>query len=401
MRSNYKHLGQFIEKINIRNKDLAVDTLLGVSIQKCFIPSIANTVGTDMSKYKVVRKFQFAYGPVTSRNGDKISVALLEDYDAAIVSQAYIVFQIIDHEELDPEYLMMWLRRPEFDRYARFMSHGSARETFDWDEMCETELPVPSIEKQREIVKEYNTIVNRIKLNEQLNQKLEETAQALYKHWFIDFEFPNENGQPYKSSGGKMVYNEELDQEIPEVWDKINLENIIELFDSKRIPLSGSQRDNMAKLYPYYGAASLMDYVDDYIFDGTFILLGEDGSVITEKGNPVLQYVSGKFWVNNHAHVLQAKNGFSINSLYMLLSNTYVEDIITGGVQAKISQTNLKSVKTISPDKSTLHNFNIILEPIFDYRKRVFNTTSQLSKIKEILLSKMSKVEYFKNEQFS
>ena len=193
MRSNYKQLGQFIEPINIRNKDLAVDALLGVSIQKCFMPSIANTVGTDMSKYKVVRKLQFAYGPVTSRNGDKISVALLEDYDAAIVSQAYIVFQIIDHEELDPEYLMMWFRRPEFDRYARFMSHGSARETFDWDEMCETELPVPSIEKQREIVKEYNTIVNRIKLNEQLNQKLEETAQALYKHWFVDFEFPNEN----------------------------------------------------------------------------------------------------------------------------------------------------------------------------------------------------------------
>ena len=135
MKSNYKQLGQFIEPINIRNKDLAVDTLLGVSIQKCFMPSIANTVGTDMSKYKVVRKLQFAYGPVTSRNGDKISVALLEDYDSAIVSQAYIVFQIIDHEELDPEYLMMWFRRPEFDRYARFMSHGSARETFDWDDL--------------------------------------------------------------------------------------------------------------------------------------------------------------------------------------------------------------------------------------------------------------------------
>ena len=117
-------------------------------------------------------------------------MALLEDHETAILSQAYIVFEVIDHNKLDPEYLMMWFRCPEFDRYARFKSHGSARETFDWEEMCETELPIPSIEKQRVIVKEYNTVVNRIKLNEQLNQKLEETAQALYKHWFVDFEFP-------------------------------------------------------------------------------------------------------------------------------------------------------------------------------------------------------------------
>ncbi len=398
MRSNYKQLGQYISEVNVKNTNLEVDLLLGVSITKKFIPSIANTIGTDMSKYKIVGKNQFGYGPITSRNGDKISVALLTE-EQCIISTSYRVFEIKDHEELDPEYLMMWFRRPEFDRYARFMSHGSTREAFDWNEMCETELPVPSIKKQREIVEEYNTIVNRIKLNEQLNQKLEETAQALYKHWFVDFEFPNENGQPYKSSGGKMVYNEELDQEIPEGWEKTNLGNIIELFDSKRIPLSGSQRDNMAKLYPYYGAASLMDYVDDYIFDGTFILLGEDGSVITEKGNPVLQYVWGKFWVNNHAHILQAKNGFSTNSLYVLLSNTNVQDIITGGVQAKISQTNLKSVKSILPDKSTLHSFNNILKPIFDYKKKVFNSTSQLIKIKEILLSKMSKVESFKTEQ--
>ncbi len=218
MQSNYKKLGQFIEEVNVRNKDLAVDLLLGVSIQKILIPSIANTVGTDMSKYKVVRKSQFAYGPVTSRNGEKISIALLEDDDSAIISQSYKVFKIIDKQKLDAEYLMMWFRRPEFDRYARFMSHGSTRETFDWSELCETELPVPSIEKQREIVAEYNMVKNRIKLNEQLNQKLEATAQALYKHWFVDFEFPNEDGKPYKSSGGAMVFNEELDKEIPEGW---------------------------------------------------------------------------------------------------------------------------------------------------------------------------------------
>jgi len=148
MRSNYKPLGKYIQEVNIRNADLQGDLLLGVSIKKVLMPSIANTVGTDMATYKLIKKNQFAYGPVTSRNGDKISVALLDEYENAIVSQAYIVFEIIDHEELDPEYLMMWFRRPEFDRYARFKSHGSARETFDWDEMCNVELPVPDIEKQ-------------------------------------------------------------------------------------------------------------------------------------------------------------------------------------------------------------------------------------------------------------
>jgi type I restriction enzyme S subunit len=188
MRSNYKPLGNYIKEVNNRDTKLEVDLLLGVSIQKKFMPSIANTIGTDMSTYKIIKRNQFAYGPVTSRNGDKISIALLEDYDKAIVSQAYTPFEVKDTTELLPEYLMMWFRRPEFDRYARFKSHGSAREIFDWAEMCNTLLPIPSITKQREIVKEYNTIVNRIKLNQQLIQKLEETAQAIYKKWFVDLD---------------------------------------------------------------------------------------------------------------------------------------------------------------------------------------------------------------------
>src|SRR5690554_4861522 len=223
MKSNYKKLGPYIQLVNERNTNLQVDTLLGVSIKKCFMPSIANTIGTDMTTYKIVRKTQFAYGSVTSRNGDKISVAFMDELDIAMVSQAYTVFEVKDHKELDPEYLMMWFRRPEFDRYARFKSHGSAREIFDWQEMCEVELPIPSIEKQRAIVNEYNTVVNRIQLNEQLNQKLEETAQAVYKQWFVDFEFPAVTSSgvemPYKSSGGKMVWNEELGKEIPEGWE--------------------------------------------------------------------------------------------------------------------------------------------------------------------------------------
>ena len=181
-----KRLGDYIREVDVRNRDLSVTTLLGVSISKEFIPSIANTIGTDMSTYKIVCKWQFAYGPVTSRNGDKVSIALLANEDNAIISQAYTVFEVKDANELLPEYLMMWFRRPEFDRYARFHSHGSAREIFAWSEMCDVMLPIPSIERQREIVAEYEILSKRIRLNEQMISTLEATAQTLYHKMFVE-----------------------------------------------------------------------------------------------------------------------------------------------------------------------------------------------------------------------
>lgn len=182
--SNYKRLGDYIQPVDIRNKELKVETLLGVSNVKEFIPSIANTIGTDMSNYKIITKGQFAYGTVTSRNGDKLSIALMTE-EEAIVSQAYIVFEVVERSQLLPDYLMMWFRRPEFDRYARFKSHGSAREVFDWEEMCEVRLPIPAIEEQREIVSQYETIARRIALNERICANLEATAQALYHKMFV------------------------------------------------------------------------------------------------------------------------------------------------------------------------------------------------------------------------
>ena len=185
MKEGYRLLGDFIQPIDERNKELKVDYLLGVSISKQFIPSIANIVGTDLSNYKIVRTGQFAYGPVTSRNGEKISIALLRDSDC-IISSSYTVFEVTDKDQLDPEYLMLWFSRPEFDRYARYKSHGSVREIFDWDELCKVELPVPSIEKQRSIVKAYNTITDRIELKRKINDNLEATIQAAFDKAFHD-----------------------------------------------------------------------------------------------------------------------------------------------------------------------------------------------------------------------
>lgn len=393
MKSNYKRIGKHIRLVDERNKGLKVQQLLGLSISKQFIPSVANIIGTDMENYKIIRKNQFACSTMQVRRDKKMPVALLQEVDEAIISQAYPIFEVKDDKELLPEYLMMWFERLEFDREACFHAVGGVRGSLEWEDFENLQLPIPHPDKQREIVKEYNTIQNRINQNQQLIQKLEETAQAIYKQWFVDFEFPDENGKPYKSNGGEMVWYEELEKEIPKGWEVIELKEILENFDSKRIPLSGSERANRERKYPYYGAASLMDYIDEYIFDGTYILLGEDGTVVTERGTPVLQYVWGKFWVNNHAHVLKGRNGFDENSLYVLLNNTNITDIITGGVQAKINQANLNSIPILKPTNQILEFYNKTLKPIFELFKNKKTENQKLSDLKELLLSKLATVE--------
>ena len=186
MKEGYRFLGEYIRQVDIRNKEGKKENLLGVSVQKQFIQSIANTVGTDFTKYKIVKKGQFTYIPDTSRRGDKIAIALLEDYEEGLVSNVYTVFEVIDTEKLLPEYLMLWFSRPEFDRYARFKSQGSVREVMDLEEMCKVELPVPDIEKQRKIVKAYKTITDRIALKQKINDNLVATLQIIYKKMFLE-----------------------------------------------------------------------------------------------------------------------------------------------------------------------------------------------------------------------
>lgn len=369
MKEGYRLLGDFIQPVDERNKELKVDYLLGVSISKQFIPSIANIVGTDLSNYKIVRTGQFAYGPVTSRNGEKISIALLRDKDC-IISSSYTVFEVTDNEQLDPEYLMLWFNRPEFDRYARYMSHGSVREIFDWDELCKVELPVPSIEKQHSIVKAYNTITDRIELKRKINDNLLAATQAIYKSWFVDFE-------PF-------------DNACPPNWKNGCVDDIAELYDSMRKPLSSLERADMERAYPYYGAVSIVDYVDDFIFDGEYLLLSEDGIyVVDENGHPLLQHITGKFWANNHAHILKGKAGFNEDSLYLFLSNTNMAPIVTGAAQPKINQANLKSFPITIPTSEVVEKFNTLIQPFFDQRLSNEAEVKKLETLKDLLLSRL------------
>ena len=203
-------------------------------------------------------------------------------------------------------------------------------------------------------------------------------VSSIQTDWMVNFT-PFKSNQ-FKSSSFGL---------IPENWNVGELGDVIELLDSKRIPLSGQERENMEKIYPYYGAASLMDYVDDYIFDGIYLLIGEDGTVIDDKGFPILQYVWGKFWVNNHAHIVKGKNGFNVDSLYLLLSQTNIQSIVTGAVQAKVNQSNLKSIEIIIPPVEVMKKFNDLIKPFFDTIRSNHDEIKKIQKLRDILLPKL------------
>jgi len=228
---------------------------------------------------------------------------------------------------------------------------------------------------------------DKIELNNAINKNLEEMAQALFNSWFVDFEFPNENGEPYKSSGGEFEESE-LGL-IPKGWKTGCFGDISICYDSKRIPLSKKEREVRKKVYPYYGAASLMDYVDQYLFNGVHVLMGEDGTVINDEGYPVLQYVWGKFWVNNHAHVLKGNSDFSEEYIYLLLKRTNVRHIVTGAVQPKINQANMKGIKVIIPENSVLNQFNQIIDRLFELIRKNSDENCSLTNARDTLLPKL------------
>jgi type I restriction enzyme, S subunit len=226
MRSNYKRLGDFIRKIDNKNKDLSVSKLMGINIDKFFMPSVANVIGTDMSKYRIVKKGHFACNRMHVGRDKRLPIALLKQ-EEIIVSPAYDVFEIIDTNVLYPDFLMMWFMRREFDRNVWFYTDADVRGGLKWDDFCNIQLPVPSIDIQKEIVKEYNVLEDRIKINKGFIKKMEETTQAIYKQWFVDFEFPNKIGTPYKSSGSDMEFNSIMAKEIPKGWQVSTIGDVL------------------------------------------------------------------------------------------------------------------------------------------------------------------------------
>lgn len=400
MRSNYKKLGPYIREVVKKNTDLSVDLLLGVSISKQFIPSIANVIGTDMSTYKVVSRNQFAYGPVTSRNGDKISVALL-DVEKCIISSSYTVFEIIDTNELDPEYLMMWFRRAEFDRYARYMSHGSVRELFGWEEMCDIELPIPSIEKQREIVREYNVVNDRISLKEKFIQRLEDTIQAIYKQWFVDFSIPDESVD--------VVETESTDfPQLPVGWKIESVKKLASKIGSGSTPKGGKGA------YKSDGISLIRSMnVHDYRF------ISEDIALIDElqakklsnveiESKDVLINITGvsvarccvvpdyvlPARVNQHVMIIRPITRMSYYLQCALASSNYKSRLLGtsegASTRQALTKTDIEEFLVIVPTEKVLSKFEDIAEVIFAKLEHLAQESKKLKELRAIILSRLA-----------
>ena len=416
MRSHYKRLGNYIRQLNERNTNLFVTDLQGISFTKVFMPSVANVIGTDLSVYKVVRRNQFAYNPMHVGRDEVLPISMLNVNEAVIVSPAYMVFEIIDPDEMNPEYLMMWFSRPEFDRNAWFTTDSSVRGGFNWDDFCSMQLHIPTIEKQKEIVKEYNVIINRIALNNQLIQKLEEAAQAIYKQWFIDFEFPDENGYPFKTNGGEMIESDIGD--IPKGWEYISIQSLID-----RKILAKNQDGNHGEIHP-----KSSDYVENGIpfimardINNGFLNLDScnyisrkqakslrigfaktDDVLFTHKGTmgrvAIVPEIEDFIVLTPQVTYYRILNKEKINKefLYCLFNSENFQYILNEqsdqSTRKFISILNQRLIKILLPQDEVMECFGRIIKPILEAKRILALELIKMSSFLEILSFKMTKV---------
>ena len=303
---------------------------------------------------------------------------------------------VLDKSICDTDYMYYYLQFHMKEIEA--LGSGTTFKEISKSALQGIEIRLPDLEKQRDIAKCLSDLDRKIELNKQINDNLEAMAKQLYDYWFVQFDFPNEEGKPYKSSGGVMVWNEKLKREIPQEWSDCKLKDFINLFDSKRVPLSSKDRGERQGVYPYYGATGIMDYVNDYIFDGDYILLAEDGSTSNAKGFPIVQYIWGKNWVNNHAHIILPKNERYMMFTYQMLRSIPAKQIETGSIQKKISQENLCGYKMVLPNSDLLEKYENVVSPLWEKRKRCieeFNTlTKQRDELLPLLMNGQASVNY-------
>lgn len=346
----------YLDTGNITNN--RIDSIQFINVRSEKLPSRARRkVKKDSIIYSMVRPNQRHFGIIKSQP------------EHFLVSTGFAVIDV-DANVLDADFLYYLLTQAALVEalHAIAEQSTSAYPSIKPSDIEDLEIEIPDLATQKKIADVLGSMDRRITQNTVINNNLLQQAQALFADAF-----------PYTT-----------DDEMPIGWRKGTVGDIVDIHDSKRIPLSGAQRDKMTKrTYPYYGAASLMDYVDNYIFDGTYLLLGEDGTVVDDAGYPILQYVWGQFWVNNHAHILTGKNGYSVESLMLLFKRTPVKAIVTGAVQPKISQANLRSIPVVIPAADALAEFNALIAPMFDQIRQNTDQNKALAQLRDALLPRL------------
>ncbi len=379
MKSNYRQLGEYLREVNERNSDLKITKLLGVSMEKTFISSVANLNGVDMSVYKVLKKQQLACKLMSVGRDKKLPVDLYKEEEPAIVSSAYYVFEPKDKEILLPEYLMMWLCRPENDRHIGFISGGDVRGGISWETFCSLPIKVPSIAKQREIVAEYNTIQNRIKLNEQLIQKLEETAQAIYREWFVEG--------------------------IDENFEKIKLNELVqtqygytetastEIIGPKFLRITDIAQNQIDWANVPYCKISESDFKKYRLKPGD-IVVARTGAT-AGYGKRLHKHFPDCVFASFLVRLIPKELKWNLFLGLTVDSQLYREFILSnaeGSAQPQANATLLTSYEIDKPDESKLIEFNKIIEPIFDLIECYQLENLKLTELKDLLLSKLATI---------
>ncbi len=372
-----KLLGHFIRLVDVRNSDGEEKNLLGVSVQKRFIPSIANTVGTDFTKYKIVKKGQFTYIPDTSRRGDKIGIALLLDYESGIVSNIYTVFEVVDINKLLPEYLMLWFMRPEFDRYARFKSHGSVREIFDWEQLCNVELPVPSIEKQRNIVKAYKAITDRIALKQRINDNLEAQLTAIY-HSFFDI--PENSHTGTVSDLGDVVGGATPSTDNPNYFSENGIAWI-------------SPKDLTSTELKFINRGEICITKDAYNSCSTKLLPA--GTVLFTSRAPVgtVAIALNDICTNQGFKSVIPKREIGTAFVYFFLKENkqLIENHASGTTFMEVSGNVMKNIPAIVPKPEIANQFSLLCEPVFVIQKQNELEIRRLEDLRQTVISSISR----------
>ena len=351
--NNMKRLGDYIRPVDVRNRDLKVTRLVGLTIDKAFIPSVANTIGTDLSNYKVISENQFACSLMQVSRDGKMPIAMFKG-EPCIMSPAYPMFEVSKTNELLPEYLMMWFSRSEFDREASFYAVGGVRGSLEWNDFCDMRIPVPAIEKQREIVAEYNTLATRIETNKKLIATLEQTAQILYRHTFVDNIDPNN---------------------LPQGWRRGTLGEIAEFGNGKLTELCDGE-------YPVYGGNGIVGFTDDFNAENVIVI----GRVGVNCGCLYLE--PNKCWINDNA-IKGFSKGLPIEFLYWHMKNMDLNAQSEGSSQPLITQGILNSQECLLPSVKCIESFADKLKVLMNEFRLKQQENQTLTQMQTLLLSQM------------
>lgn len=375
--NEYKRLGDYIQEIDVRNRDLSVTELMGININKHFMPSVANVIGTDLSNYKIVSKMQFACNLMHVGRDEKIPMAMLTEDSPIIVSPAYFVFEVIDTDLLLPEYLMIWFRRKEFDRNAWFYTDADVRGGMGKDSLLDMFLPIPPIERQREIVAEYETLSKRISLNEQMISKLEETAQTLYRKMFVDG----------------------IDKEnLPEGWRMGALTDIATYLNGIACQKFES---NSSRFLPVLKIRELSQGYCDMNSDHVDVSI--PGEYIIMQGDIIFSWSATLFidiWADEkcalNQHLFKISSNRYPKWFYFLWTKSHIEEwkrLISAKATSMghIKREDLDSAKVIIPSDSDLKRMDKKFNPLFEMLTFKKRENLQLKKLQSLLLAKIGK----------